>query len=108
LAVEGGDVRQHRPYAHKVVMHCPGPLPASAESIALHLIEDGTFLVAVVGPESKRFERAIDDVAVAHGSPDRNFILTYSYPEGELAEAIEYARWFQDDSGKKPQVVELT
>ena len=94
------------PSARKVVLHCKNGVPSNIAGLASQFVKDGVVFVATVGPGCQRAEDIIDKVAIEHGSPDRNFILTSSHPDETLEEVIEFARSLSAEYAGEVQVVE--
>lgn len=95
------------PFRKKTVLHCPSGIPAGIGALLDQFVADGVNFVAVVGPACREIEDMVDDVSIAAGSPDQNFILTSSHPDKSVSEAIEFAERLTGKYEGPVQLVEL-
>ncbi len=93
-------------FGRKIVLHCSRGVPENMASLAEQFVTDGVVFVATVGPGCSIAEDIIDEVAVSHGSPERNFILTSSHEGESLEDAVEFALSLSDNYAGEVQVVE--
>lgn len=93
--------------SRKIVLYTPNGFSGRVEEVARQFIEDGVIFVACVGPDCEAVEDFVDWVAVAAGSPTRNFILTSSHAGESLSEATDFAQSLTGEYAGEVQVVEL-
>lgn len=94
-------------YAKKVVLYTPRGIHGGVEAVAYQFVADGVKFVGCVGPNCEVVEDIVDWVAVEHGSPERNFILTSSHPNATVREAVEFALGLSEEYEGEVQVVEV-
>ncbi len=95
------------PFAPKIVLHCPDGIPPDLEPLLHQFVLDGVKYVGVVGPSCERIEDTMDEVAISHGSPSENFVLTASHKDETLEDAISLAKVIGIGPGSEVQVVEV-
>lgn len=93
-------------FGRKIVLHTPGGVPANIDELARQFVADGVAFVGAVGKDCAKVEDIIDWVAVEHGSPEQNFILTSSHEGESLEDAIEFASSLSGEYEGEVQVVE--
>jgi len=94
-------------FAKKIVLHCPNGVPSNMGEVAEQFVANGVKFVGAVGPACEEVENIVDEVSVAAGSPERNFILTSSHPKESLQDAIEFAECLGGEYEGSVQVLEL-
>jgi hypothetical protein len=94
-------------YATKVVLYTPRGMHGGVEAVAHQFVADGVKFVGCVGADCEVVEDIVDWVAIEHGSPERNFILTSSHPNESVRQVVEFAEGLSEEYGGEVQVVEI-
>jgi len=102
-----------RPYARKVVLHCPRGHRMRLDALVEAWIHDGVQYVGVAGLDAAFIEDLIDEIHVLHqiehgtGNEEGSLLLTASHEGESLAEALHFATQFFQDYGPTVQLVTL-
>ena len=75
----------------KIVLHCPRGYQPRVDNLITEFMRDGVTFVGVVGQDCERIEDIIDELVVGDGTSEPYSMLTVSHPNGEVADAVEFA-----------------
>jgi type 1 glutamine amidotransferase len=94
-------------YTRKIILHSPRGLNGRVEELAQEFVASGVAFVGCVGRDCEAVEDLVDWVAIANGSPERNFILTSAHPGESLKQAMVFAQSLTGEYEGEVQVVEV-
>ncbi|MFD2264196.1 hypothetical protein ACFSM5_14940 [Lacibacterium aquatile] len=94
-------------YPSKIVLQVPVSDDSRLRVFIEECLKDKVALIAVVGDGCEEIEDLIDDILVGDGSDATRFIVTTSYPDRSVDEAVEFVRHWKMVRTDEPDVVKL-